>query len=46
MVVERAVRIGDVEPVVARVKGCVKVAGGVHEAVQEVLPCVDDEDGE
>lgn len=46
MVVERAVRVGDVEAVVTRVKGCVEVAGGVHEAVQEVLPCIDDEDGE
>ncbi len=33
MVVERAVRIGDVEAVVARVEGRVEVAGGVHEAV-------------
>lgn len=45
MVVKRAVRVRDVETMMARVDGCVEVAGGMHEAVQEVLPCIDDEDG-
>ena len=46
MVVEGAVGVGDVEAVVARVEGCVEVAGGVHEAVEEILPGVDYEDCE
>lgn len=41
MVVECAVCVGDVESVMARVEGGVEVAGGVHEAVEEVLPCID-----
>ena len=40
VVVEGAVGVGDVEAVVAGVEGGVEVFGGVHEAVQEVLPGV------
>lgn len=43
MVVERPEGVGDVEAVVPAVEGAVEEGGGVHEAVEEVLPGVDDE---
>ena len=46
VVVEGAVGVRDVQTVVAGVEGCVEVAGGMHKAVEEVLPCVEDDDCE
>lgn len=43
VVVERPKGKGDVEPVVDRVEMAVEEFRGVESAVQEVLPCVDDE---
>ena len=46
VVVEGAVGVGDVQTVVAGVKGRVEVVRGVHEAVEEVLPCIEDDNCE
>ena len=43
MVIERAEGVGYVEPVVPGVEGPVEVRVCVHGAVDEVLPCVDEE---
>ena len=46
VVIERAEGAGDVEPMVADVEGAVEVGGGVHGAMDEVLPGIDEEHGE
>ena len=43
VVVERSERVGDVEAVVARVKGPVEPLMSMHLAVDHVLPCVHEE---
>lgn len=43
VVVERPEGVGDIKAVVPAVEGAVEEGRGVHEAVEEVLPGVDDE---
>lgn len=46
MVVQRAERVGDVETVVTGMESSVEPLALVHEAVQEVLPGIEDKDGD
>lgn len=46
MVVKGAKRVGDIETVMARVEVLVKIWNVVEEAVEEVLPCVEEAHGD
>lgn len=46
VVVQSAISVRDVKTVVTRVESCVEPLVHVHGSVQEVLPCVDNEDSE